>query len=68
MEINDTSGQAILVDYRLRGDSGAFKIVDITVEGVSLLTTQRSEFNGIVERKGIDGLIEALKKQVASKS
>lgn len=69
MEINDPQGgQNIMVDYRLRGDDGSFKIVDITVEGVSLLNTQRSEFSGIVENKGMDGLIAALKKQVASKS
>ncbi len=67
MEINDPNGQKVNVDYKIKGASD-FKIVDIAVEGVSLLTTQRSEFNGIVERKGIDGLIEALKKQVASKS
>ena len=68
MEIDDPSGENVHVDYRLKDDSGSFKIVDITVEGVSLLTTQRSEFNGITETKGIDGLIDALKKQVASKS
>jgi len=66
MEINDPNGQTVNLDYRLKGE-GSFKIVDITVEGVSLLATQRSEFNGIVERRGIDGLIDALKKQVASK-
>ena len=67
MEINDPNGQNVIVDYRLRGDAGAFRIIDITVEGVSLLTTQRSEFNGIVERKGVDGLIDALKSQVANR-
>ena len=67
MEINDPNGQKVNVDYKLK-DAGSFKIIDIAVEGVSLLTTQRSEFNGIVERKGVDGLIEALKKQVAAKS
>lgn len=67
MVIHDTDGADVLVDYRLRGAAGAYKIVDITVEGVSLLTTQRSEFNGIVERKTIDGLINALKTQVAAK-
>ncbi len=68
MEINDPNGQNVVVDYRLRGEAGNFKIVDITVEGVSLLTTQRSEFNGIIESKGIEGLIVALKSQVAAKS
>ncbi len=66
MVIHDNGGEDINVDYRMRGD-GSFKIVDIMVEGVSLLSTQRSEFNGIVESKGVDGLIEALKKQVAAK-
>ena len=66
MEINDPNGQKVNVDYKIKGDSN-FKIIDIAVEGVSLLTTQRSEFNGIVERKGLDGLIDALKKQVAAK-
>lgn len=65
MVIHDTNGQDVLVDYRLRAAGGGYKIVDIAVEGVSLLTTQRSEFNGIVESKGVDGLIAALKKQVA---
>lgn len=68
MVISDPSGQDVNVDYRLAGNDGAYKIVDIAVEGVSLLNTQRSEFSGIVERKGVDGLIEALKAQVAGKS
>ncbi len=67
MEILDPNGQNVNLDYRLAGAGSNFKILDISVEGVSLLSTQRSEFNGIVERKGVDGLIEALKKQVAKK-
>ncbi len=67
MVINDPNGQDVNVDYRLHGDEGSFKIIDIVVEGVSLLSTQRSEFSGIVERKGLDGLIDALKSQVAGK-
>ena len=67
MEIDDPDGQKVNVDYHLRNDGGGFKIVDIAVEGVSLLTTQRSEFSGIIENKGVDGLIAALKTQVANK-
>ena len=68
MEIQDSNGQAFLVDYRLREQNGGFKVLDIVVEGVSLLSTQRSEFASIIDQKGIDGLTEALKKQVAAKS
>ncbi len=68
MVINDPNGQDVNVDYRLHREGSSFKIVDIVVEGVSLLNTQRSEFGGIVENKGVDGLIAALKAQVAAKT
>lgn len=69
MDIIDPNGQNVSVDYRLRGaEKSGYKIIDITVEGVSLLATQRSEFDSIVQNKGIDGLIDALKKQVAEKA
>lgn len=70
MNIQDpNSGQDVTVDYRVgeRGH-GQYKILDIVVEGVSLLSTQRSEFAAIVDQKGIDGLIEALQQQIARKS
>ncbi|MDX2094919.1 MAG: ABC transporter substrate-binding protein [Alphaproteobacteria bacterium] len=66
MLILDPNGENITLEYRLRDANGAFKIVDITVEGVSLLNTQRSEFKSVINSKGIDGLIEALKQQVAA--
>lgn len=65
MLIVDPQGENVSLDYRLRDVAGSLKIVDITVEGVSLLNTQRSEFKSVVNSKGIDGLIEALKTQVA---
>jgi len=50
--------------YRVLADSsGNFKIVDIIIEGVSLINTQRSEFASVVQQKGIDGLIENLKNK-----
>jgi phospholipid transport system substrate-binding protein len=67
MLINDPNGESITLDYRLRDAGSSFKIVDITVEGVSLLNTQRSEFKSVVNSKGIEGLIEALKAKVAQR-
>ena len=64
MEIQRPAGQApIVVDYRMRETAGKFKVFDIIVEGVSLITTQRSEFGAVVERKGIDDLTAKLKKK-----
>ena len=68
MLIIDPQGETVTLDYRLHEVAGALQIVDITVEGVSLLNTQRSEFKSVINSKGIDGLIEALKRQVAAQS
>jgi phospholipid transport system substrate-binding protein len=54
------NGDPILVDYRVRKTGGGFKIFDVIVEGVSLITTQRSEFGAVIQRNGIDYLIENL--------
>lgn len=68
MEIVDPGKPSVFVDYRLRKQGKDFKVTDIVVEGVSLLTTQRSEFNSVVNSKGLDGLIDALKKKAAANS
>lgn len=63
MEIYDEGQAPVYVDYWLRMNGKGYRLVDIAVEGVSLLATQRSEFNSIVSGKGIDYLIGALEKQ-----
>ncbi len=53
----------ILVDYKVKKAGNSFKVYDIIVEGVSLITTQRSEFNSVITRKSLDTLIKALEKK-----
>ncbi len=68
MEIIDPGNPSVFVDYRLREEGSSYKVIDISVEGISLVQTQRSEFNSIVQSKGLDYLISALQKQVAKKA
>ena len=63
MKIIEPGANSFFVDYRLRPDGKSFKLIDIVVEGVSLLASQRSEFNSVVNNKGLDYLIDALKKK-----
>jgi phospholipid transport system substrate-binding protein len=50
------------VDWRVREvGGGRFAVVDVVVEGVSLLVTNRSEFDSIVGRSGIDGLLREMR-------
>jgi len=46
--------------YRVRNSGGQYKISDIIIEGVSLITTQRSEFAAIGQKGGLDTLTEQL--------
>jgi phospholipid transport system substrate-binding protein len=48
------------VAYELRRTGAGWKIYDISVEGISLVLTYRTEFDGIIKQEGIDGLIRRL--------
>jgi phospholipid transport system substrate-binding protein len=53
-------GKPVPIDYQMRKTDGGWKIYDITVEGISLVLTYRSEFDQVVKQEGIDGLIKRL--------
>ncbi len=53
------------VEYRLRHHKSGWKIYDVKIEGVSMIGTFRKDFRGVMERRGIDGLYDALSKKVA---
>lgn len=52
--------EPINVDYRVRKTAAGFKIFDINVEGVSMITTQRSEFASVISDHDIEHLIRQL--------
>jgi phospholipid transport system substrate-binding protein len=58
------SSQPLRVDWRLRERPGEPVIIDLIVEGISLLVTQRSEFAAVLERGGVDGLLTELRVRV----
>lgn len=63
--VQPDGGPSIRVDYKVRlGTDGQYHIFDVVAEGVSLITTQRSEFASILSRKGVDYLITKLKAKV----
>jgi phospholipid transport system substrate-binding protein len=54
--------------YRVRLENGQFKIIDIIVEGVSLITTERSEFAAVFQQKGMDGLISSIEAKTKTEA
>lgn len=57
-------GAPLRIEWRLRAGDGQPVIIDLIVEGVSLLVTQRSEFAAVLERGGMDGLLAELRTRV----
>jgi phospholipid transport system substrate-binding protein len=59
-QFNRPGGQPLPIDFAMRKTDQGWKVYDITVEGVSLVLTYRSEFDAVVKQEGIDGLIKRL--------
>lgn len=60
-KIIDKDGTTINIDYKIKKhENGAYMIFDVIAEGVSLITTQRSDFASVLSRDGIDALIARL--------
>jgi len=55
-----SGGRPVQITYDMRMTERGWKIYDISVEGISLVLTYRTEFDGIVKQEGIDGLIRRL--------
>ncbi len=60
-----SNGDATRLDYLMRQDEGGPWISDVYLDGsISQLAVHRSEFHSILQREGIDGLIQALNRKV----
>ena len=53
-------GQPIAVDYSLEKHSDAWKVYDIVIEGVSLVTNYRGQFTQEIRQNGLDSLVKKL--------
>lgn len=65
-EIQQGSGPAIKIDWRLRRNQNTWRIIDIAVEGVSMAVAQRSEFGAVIRAKG--GKLPALTQVLRAKA
>jgi len=54
--------QPIKVAWRVRGKAGGYKIVDVIVEGISMVQTQKSEFASFIQQH--DGNLGALLTEI----
>jgi phospholipid transport system substrate-binding protein len=64
--VRPVSGEPLAVDWRLRGSDGGPVIIDVIIQGVSLLVSQRSEFAAVIERSDMEGLLAELEARASS--
>ena len=64
--VRPESRDTLAVDWRLRGSDHGPVIIDVIIEGVSLLVSQRSEFAAVIERSDIKGLLAELQARASS--
>lgn len=68
--VNQPGAQPIPIEYSLEKGADGWKVYDVAVDSVSLVTNYRSSFSSEIHSRGIDGLIKTLadknRKEAAS--
>ncbi len=63
--VHSESGKIIPVKYSMHLTGKGWKVYDVAVEGVSMVTTYRTSFANEIRQKGLDGLIRSLAERNA---
>ena len=59
-QVNQPGGKPVQIDYNLEKLDEGWKVFDVVVAGVSLVTNYRDTFTQEVRAGGVDGLIKSL--------
>jgi len=62
-QVSKQGAAPVTIDYRMEKQGSTWKVYDVMVDNVSLVTVYRGSFNSEVRRSGIDGLIQALARR-----
>ncbi len=65
-EVVQSGGPVIPVAYRMRIKDNEWKVYDIAIDGVSLVTSYRGTFTQEVRQNGMDGLLKMLRDKNAA--
>jgi len=59
-EVQSSGSNSVPINYRMHVSDGDWKVVDIAVDGISLVATYRGSFSSEIRKNGIDSLITKL--------
>ncbi|MHB1291781.1 MAG: MlaC/ttg2D family ABC transporter substrate-binding protein [Sulfuricella sp.] len=58
--VKQSGGQPVPIDYSLQKNADGWKVYDVVVDNISLVTNYRGSFASEIRQSGIDGLIKVL--------
>ncbi len=61
-QVREVGAPAIPIDYRLRLSDNGWKVYDVSIDNISLVSNYRSSFASQIRRYKLDGLISKLEK------
>lgn len=61
-----STGVKVAIDYRMRLRDGQWKVIDVTIEGVSLVSSFRSQFRDILKNGTPQDLLSQLREKNAT--
>jgi phospholipid transport system substrate-binding protein len=66
--LTKSDGDKVSLNYLMRqGSDGAWQVIDVYLSGtISELATRRSEFVGVIQQNGADGLVKLLEQRTAA--
>ena len=65
-QIELSGGQTVRFAYAMQRSGTEWKVFDVAIDGVSLVTNYRSSFRSEIARHGVDGLIDRLEEKNAA--
>ena len=54
-------GQPVSLSYRLKQDTGDWKVYDVTVDNISITANYRNQFNRVINSQGFDALMNEMR-------
>ncbi len=53
----------VVMSYRVRNRNDSWKVIDVVIEGISLVSNFRTQFKDIINREGPEGLLARLREK-----
>ncbi len=61
-EVHPPQGEKVTVSYRMRNSRKGWRVYDVAVAGISIISTYRTSFASEIKQKGLERFIESIEK------